>query len=200
MRGQGAPVHRLVQPVPGSQEAARPRHPGQSQPLRAPGGGDDQPERTSHIHNLPCGQAGTHLYIARTKRGPASRVWESPVARRSGQEGGAILLRALVLFRRRALGRSSGGRLCIASRWRSGRNEAAASHFSQYASAERRASSHVVRCPMGLRHPFGRLRPLIFQTHCSRSASGSLITVATGSSPLSPCHSALACCSQRIIP
>jgi hypothetical protein len=51
------------------------------------------------------------------------------------QWGGLVM----VLFRRRALGRLSGGRLCIASRWRSGRSEAAASHFSQYASEARRA-------------------------------------------------------------
>src|SRR5215213_5027228 len=86
----------------------------------------------------------------------------------------------------------------MASRWRSGRSEAAASHFSQYASAERRASSHVVRCPMGLRQPFGRLSPWIFHAHCSRSASGSLATVATGSSPLNPCQSPFSSCSQRI--
>jgi Predicted 3'-5' exonuclease related to the exonuclease domain of PolB len=35
-----------------------------------------------------------------------------------------------------------------------------------------------VRCPIGLRQLFGRFSPSIFHAHCSRSASGSLATVA----------------------
>src|SRR3954466_13111628 len=74
-------------------------------------------------------------------------------------------------FRRRALGRSLAGMLWRARRSMSGRRDEAVTHFSQYASAERRASSHVVRCPTGLRQPFGRLSPAAFQSHRSGSAS-----------------------------
>jgi hypothetical protein len=73
-----------------------------------------------------------------------------------------------------------------------------ARHFAQYSSAERRASSDVVRCPTGLRQPFGRFIAWICQFQLSRSASTSLTIFAAANWPLTPTQSSPSC-SHRII-